>query len=183
MLQLFTLPVVAFILALFWGFLLRFKLISNEQIITFINQLISIFVSVSLGFAVYLYQQSLITDNQASALKSAVIEETKIIMEAATGAVKHIAACNPNHAVLPLFPHANIERAATSDFFAPGIIRLSLYLNSHIEEHNRWVSNADNNISLGPTNLEAIDLNIYTYADFLQECLLTGTSKYDKDCY
>jgi len=139
--------IIAAIAVVIWIlFFLSKKRVPNKQVRDFIGQILSVLVSVCLGITVFLFEQNIIINKRAEALKMAVIEEAKIIRETASGAIVRINACNPGVALLPLFPHANIERAATSDYFSEGITRTLLYLDSNITEHNRWIMNGDDKL-------------------------------------
>lgn len=178
-----------------FGYLGLFSSVKKIEIYKLFNQAIAVYLSAGLAFLAFFFQQQITSSKQREALQTSVIEELKIIKEMSSGATIISNACGDGAGVLPFLPHGNIQKAASSSLFDQYTTRHLLILESNLEEHNRWISFGDSNIFPSPGNKELgemmrlfrlsispVDERIFAGADFLFDCLTTGTSKRDPDC-
>lgn len=160
---------------------------------TWKNQAIATFLSVSLGFSIFLIQDGLKEENSRKTLKGSLIEELTMIKEQLTQFAPNTETGAISINSIVLLPSKTISRSIESNLFEQKIVRHLLLLESFISEHNRWADYAVDSLKdvSNPgtlkrfeliNNFSIIDEQILTKTKYALDCINTGVSALDPDC-
>lgn len=186
-------------MCLSWFYFLLKKVLKKDFAWEWANQAIGIFLSLFLGFSIFLVQKDITDYKERKAMRQTAIKEIQLVIAnlEAYSAIEIPHPCIKDEKTSVNFsrlPYRSIEVAIESGLFKPSENQHLIILRSFIEEHNIWASqiteilttltceNFDFKIKINNTFRTVIDNQILAKARFLSQCLITGTSNVDPDC-